>query len=158
MRNDDRRTLPLRKIAFQPFDRADVKVVGRLVEQKQVRVGEEQPRQMGARPLSAGEVVERHFEIRRFEPQARQHLPDADLIDISAALFEGMLKRAIADQGLVPFRRIGHFAFEFFQLPLHADDVREGLEADIPQRAGQLEIRFLRQVSDAQTLGACDGS
>src|SRR5215207_11182152 len=97
MRNDDGRAIPLREIALQPFNRADIQVIGRLIEQKDVGIGKQKPRQVGARPLSAGKMIERHFKIRWIEAETRQYLLDADLIDISAALFEGMLKGSIPD-------------------------------------------------------------
>ena len=75
---------------------------------------------MSACTLSAGEMIERHVEVGGIESQTGEHLLDADLIDISAALFEGMLKRSITFERLLSLRGIGHFAFQGFQFPLHA--------------------------------------
>src|SRR5690606_17281110 len=41
---------------------------------------------------------------------------------------------------------------------LHSNEVREGLQADIPQSALQLEICFLGEVANLQVSGACHGS
>ncbi len=51
MRDDQRSPWPLAEIAFQPFDRLDIQVVGRFVQHKQFGVGEQQTRQDGAGAL-----------------------------------------------------------------------------------------------------------
>ena len=87
---------------------------------------------MGSRPLSAGEMIERHVEIIGIKSQTGENLLDPNLIDISAAPLELVLHASIPDQGLLPFRGVRHFHFEFFHFPLHADEIRERLEANIP--------------------------
>ena len=49
------RALVLGEVALQPADRLGVEVVGRLVEQQQVRLGQQQPRERDPPPLAAGE-------------------------------------------------------------------------------------------------------
>jgi hypothetical protein len=87
---------------------------------------------MSACALSTGEMIERHMEVLGIESQTGEDLLDVDLIDVSSPPFEFVLHRSIADQSLVPFHRVGHFAFESLHFPLHADEVRERLEAHIP--------------------------
>ena len=44
--------------------------------------------------------------------------------------------------------------FELFQFPLLADQIRKDGDTCVPDRAFELEIGFLRQIPDAQRLGA----
>src|SRR5690348_17442586 len=90
---------------------------------------------MGTRPLSTGEMIEEHFKVGRIESKSSQHLLDPNLVDISATLFESMLKGAIAVQRLLPFRGIRHFSFELFQFTLHADEIRKWFETNVPKRS-----------------------
>ena len=71
VRDDHRRALPLAQIAFQPFDGGDVQVVGGLVQQQQVGIGEQQARQEGARALPAGEMLERQVIVARTKNPGR---------------------------------------------------------------------------------------
>src|SRR5512138_3110583 len=158
MGNDDCRAVPLRKIALEPFDCPNVEVVGRLIEQQEVGVDQQQPRQMSARALSAREMIEGHFKIGWIEAESGQYLSDADLVDIAAELLEVMLERSIPVERLVPFRRVGHLRFELFQLTLHADDFSKRFKANVPQGALQFEICFLWEIADAQTSDARDRS
>ena len=53
MRNDDRRAFPLCEVTFKPFDSFDVKMIGRLIEQQQIGIGQQQTSQMRTCALSA---------------------------------------------------------------------------------------------------------
>ncbi len=132
MGNNDCRAIPLCQITFQPFDSFDIEMIGRLVEQQQIGVRQQETRQMRTRTLTAGEMIERHVIIGFIEAQAGEHLFDLDFIDVAAAPLELMLYASIPRQGLFPFHGVGHFAFEFSQFPLHADQLRERLETNIP--------------------------
>ena len=54
--DDHQRGAPRSEIALQPFDRAQVEVVGRLVEQQDVGRGRQHPRERGAARFAAGEM------------------------------------------------------------------------------------------------------
>ena len=60
----------LEQEALQPFDGVDIKVVGRLIEQQDLRVADQRARQQRAPSRAAGELIEPHGAI---EPQPRQH-------------------------------------------------------------------------------------
>ena len=47
----------LRKLLFQPFDRDEIEMVGRLVEQQNVRIGRERARQRRAARLAARQAA-----------------------------------------------------------------------------------------------------
>jgi hypothetical protein len=101
VRDDDRRAFPLRQIPFEPFNGFDVEMIGRLIEQEQIWIRQQQTRQMRARALSAREVIERHVIFGFAEAQACEHLLDLDRIRVSAAPLELMLHASIPDQSLI---------------------------------------------------------
>ena len=57
--DDEHRAAKMQQICLQPLGRAQVEVVRRLVEQENVRVLEDEPREVHARFLPAGETVKR---------------------------------------------------------------------------------------------------
>ena len=57
--DDEHRAAKMQQVRLQPLGRAQVEVVRRLVEQENVRVLEDEPREVHARFLPAGETVER---------------------------------------------------------------------------------------------------
>ncbi len=58
VRHDDGCAFPLAEVALEPFDRLNIKMIGRLIEQQQIGVGKQQPRQVGACALPAGEMIQ----------------------------------------------------------------------------------------------------
>ena len=56
MADQDQRRAQARQFAFQPFDRRQVEMIGRLVEQQNVGLGRERAGERGAAGLAAGEV------------------------------------------------------------------------------------------------------
>src|SRR5574340_361106 len=86
--------LPLTELAFKPLHSVDVEVIGGLIQEKHVRLREQQACQVGASSLAAGEVVERHAEIALVETEAREHLPDARRVCIPAAPLKIVLQPA----------------------------------------------------------------
>ena len=76
---------------FEPRDRVDVEMVGRLVEQQHVGLGDERPRQQHAAPPAARQRVDDRVG-RQIE--ARQHQLDALLDAPAVALFELVLQPA----------------------------------------------------------------
>ena len=80
---------------FEPLDRVDVEMVGRLVEQQQVGLRDQRPRQQHAAPPPARQRVDDGVG-RQVEP--RQHQLDALLEAPAVALFELVLQLAEPDQ------------------------------------------------------------
>ena len=60
------------EVLLEPFERVEVEVVGRLVEQEQVRLGDDQPGERGAGLLAAGQRGSAGSPIRRAEPEPGQ--------------------------------------------------------------------------------------
>ena len=71
--DDQRRARIGAQPRFEPLQRLDVEMVGRLVEQHHIRALQQQPRQSQARLLPAAEDAERRLEADMRQPQARQH-------------------------------------------------------------------------------------
>ena len=83
------RALEVQDIILQPFGGVQVKVVGRLVEQQDVRILEDQPREVHARSLAARERVEgllphggRDVETARDAAALGVHLPAAETAEL----------------------------------------------------------------------------
>ena len=112
MRDDDRRAFPLVEIAFEPLHGGDVEVVGRLVEQQQVGIGEQQAGEKGAGALSTRKMVQASGVIPRRKSEAGQHLLDARVVGVAAPALEVVLQRAVAGEGFVGMAGIGHQRFE----------------------------------------------
>jgi len=73
VRDDQHRARIAGEIAFQPLERNDVEVVGRLVEQQQVRLGQQQARQAQPRLLSTAQAGDRPFVAHIRHAQSCQH-------------------------------------------------------------------------------------
>ncbi len=69
----DERARPAVEQVFQPGERVDVQVVGRLVQQQHVGLGHQEPGELQPPPLAAGELPDRRPLPRRREPQPLQH-------------------------------------------------------------------------------------
>ena len=65
------------QVRLQPLERGDVEVVGRLVEQQQVGIAGQRPRQRGAGQLAAGERLQRAVEVLVAEAEPVQRRVDA---------------------------------------------------------------------------------
>ena len=101
MGDDDQRTLPAQQGLFQPLDRFQVQVIGRLVQQQQVRLAQDQLGQQRPGALAAAQVRQRLVVLVLVEAQPTQHLGDADLVVVAAGHFEGHLGLAVGCQQVV---------------------------------------------------------
>ena len=72
MGDDDDRARRVAQERLERLARRDVEVVGRLVEQQQVGGLEAQQRQLQARPLAAGQLLDRLEDVLAAEQEARQ--------------------------------------------------------------------------------------
>jgi hypothetical protein len=90
------------QVALEPCDRLGVEVVGRLVEQQQVGLGEQQPRERDPATLAAGQRVDRRVARRATQRIHRlvEHLvelPSAGRVDLvlqARELVRGLLRVA----------------------------------------------------------------
>ena len=72
MRDEHDRRVEPGELPLEPLQALDVEVVGRLVEQEQIRVAGERARQRRARQLAAREGVERPVELCVAEAEPAQ--------------------------------------------------------------------------------------
>jgi hypothetical protein len=142
------RTDPLNslQVPFQPVDGFRVQVVGRLVEQQQVRFGKQQLAQRDAAALAAGQIVDRgvgrraaqgfhrHFHLAFQVPQVL----GVDLVLERRRLLGGLV--GVVHHQLVVAVELGLLVGN----ALH-DVFHHGL--------GVVELRLLRQVADLGALG-----
>ena len=104
VRDEDDRAGVGREKRLEPFDRLDVEMVGRLVEQEQIGFRHERAGQQHAPAPAAGQRVERHVGVER---QTGQHELDALLDAPAVALLELVLQtaRGVAARRRSPARR-----------------------------------------------------
>ena len=94
------------QVLLEPVAGLEVEVVGRLVEQQQPRLAQQQLGQRQAHLPAAREMLGRQLEVRRREAEAAQDGRDAELDRVAVADPEALLRRAVAlEQRLVRRRR-----------------------------------------------------
>ena len=81
VRDDQRAALEAVQPVFQPFQRRDVQMVGRLVQDQQVRIVSSSARQAQPRFLPAGERPD-----RRIQRQAGQIQPGQDALALAGSI------------------------------------------------------------------------
>ena len=94
--HEDHRRVDRSEPLLQPFERRDVQVVGGLVQQQQIGVPGERPRERGTGELAARERAERAVEVALVEPQPahRGHRPLAP--GVAAGVLEPGLGAGVA--------------------------------------------------------------
>ena len=156
MADDQERPRPCAQRVLQPLAGRHIQVVGRLVEDQQVRPFQQQPGQQRTGLLPAAAVVQRHMLLTLPEPQARQHLPDPQLIAIATRQLERLLERTVPLHH--PARDIParHLAFQRSQPGLlrpQAGKDGQHLVIDRILLIRERTHRLLLQSSDARSLG-----
>jgi len=132
VRDDHHRRVAGVDHAFQPADRIDVEVVGRLVEQQDVRVGEQRLRQQHAQLPARRHRAHRAVVLLGRYPQAQQQLAGACLRRVSAQFGEVRLQVCRPDVILLAGVRVRVYAvalvfgFPKFRVP-HQHDVEHPL-------------------------------
>ncbi|TLD45743.1 MAG: hypothetical protein FAZ92_02005 [Accumulibacter sp.] len=86
VRDDDHRAVALVDHVFQPADRADVEVVGRLVEEQDVRVGEQRLDQQDAQFPAGCDITHRAMVLRCRNADAEQQFAGARLGAVATVL------------------------------------------------------------------------
>ena len=72
MADDDERAAAAIKIALQPFDRGEIEMIGRLIQQQDIRRGRHDPRQRRAAALASGQLG---GVIIAMQPELLQNIP-----------------------------------------------------------------------------------
>jgi len=117
--DEDDRGVEVDEVGLEPLQRGDVEVVGRLVEQQQVGLGRQRPRQRGSRQLAAGERRERPLGLLGVEAEPAQNGQHLVAPAVAAAGFESLLRGRIgAHRLLVGATPLRHLPLQPLQLHL----------------------------------------
>ena len=123
MRDEHDRGVERLQVRLEPLERLDVEVVGRLVEQQQVGIAGQRPRQRGARELAAGERRQRAVEVRVAEPEPVQRRVDALAPVVAAGVLELRLGARVGVERRASSRAVGHRGLERGQLLLEREQL-----------------------------------
>ena len=158
MADDDDAALVAPQEAAQPRDRVGVEVVGRLVEQQRgpgvaalARRGEEDPGQLDAAPLPAGERLEGLGEHAVGQAEVGADPPGLALGGVPAEVGEPRLEAAVARDGLVALGVVGQLGHRGLGLLHVAQDLVEPAGGEHPVLREHREVALagvLRQVAD----------
>ena len=80
MGHHDQRTAPDLELILQPLDPLQVEMIRGLIQQEDIRLLQQQPRQQRPRLLPAAEMGDRRVELVRVEAQPPQDLADPRLV------------------------------------------------------------------------------
>ena len=146
MGGDQQRVGPAGEKAVEPGQRVEVEVVGRLVHEQEVRLGEQRLGEGETAALAAAELRHGLAPLVLGEAEAHEHLGQARAVVVAgAAGLEAVVQRRIAllralDAGAEVVRRFGKVAFE-------VDQVVEGRKRFFLNRraAGRLGRDLLHQ-------------
>ena len=147
---------------LEPTHHADVEMVRRFVEQQHVGLLEQDARERGARPLSAGERARRPVEVRFVEPEHGEHRAHLPLQALAAVPVERLARVAVRahQRGLaVGVAGVGgraQLALERAQPRFVGVDARERAGQHVAQGRGVVAHRVLREVAEPRAARAND--
>ena len=161
MGDEQEGALVLREEPLEPLDGVDVEVVGGLVQQQEVRVGEERTRKRHARELASGqrEQVALQHVVRQSE--TLDDAADAVAVAVPPGGLEASLELLVRAHGVAQlravFREAGEALLGSAQRGLELHRVAERLEQVLPHGAVALQLRGLLVQPDPAATGASDG-
>jgi hypothetical protein len=154
VRDEDHRVGIRVQILFQPVARFEIEMVGRLVEQQQIGLAEEQLRQRDAHLPSTGEPLRRPLEIGRFEAEPAEHRRGPQFDAVAVAQAELILEIAVAMEHRVVLglrdARIGEPIFQTVHLRLDREQLTERARGLLEQRSAGVAQSVLGQVADRE--------
>ncbi len=131
VRNQDQRAGVAVEPFLEPDDGVEVEVVGRLVEQQQVRAAHQRPRQIEAHAPAAGELGDRALEVFVGETQAMHQRRRACRRGVAVDLGKARMQEADLLAGVmvvVMFFRRDQIAFDLAQLGVAVEhEVERGI-------------------------------
>ena len=140
---------PLGEPLLEVLHRLDVQVVGGLIEQQQVGLGQQHLGQLHAPALAARERVHAALQVDVGEAEVEGQLARGRLQRVAAAPRIELLQLAVAGQVtgvLVALGLTRQLVLQLFELRPHRQQVGEGLEQRVPQGPGAVELLRLVQV------------
>ena len=139
--------------ALQPDDRLDVEVVGRLVEQQDIEIAEEDLGHGDAHLPAAGESADIAVDLAVFEAEAVKHLASLrfDLVAAQVLILLLHVPEAIEDGvHLVDPRWIGHGVLQLEQLVMEVADTPAAGDGLVEHGASGHLIDLLTEVADRE--------
>ena len=142
------------QVLLEPVARLEVEVVGRLVEEQQVRLPEQQLRERDSHLPAAGEGFGRPLEVAGLEAQTLQDGRGFQLDAVPVVDAEAVLQIAVAVQHRVVLglrnRLVAEPPLERVHLRLHRQQLAEGAGRFVEHRPAGVVEAVLRQVADRQ--------
>jgi len=156
----DQKQRPLPAIAqefLEPFDRLDVEMIRRLVENCEIRCRDEQPRERDPTRFTTTQGIDGAIRVRNSEMTygglgfvfsfpsalALERLPCLRLQGRQSSLIVGIA-------------RFGEFLGQLIEASLRRVPVGESLENDFANRSARREMRLLLQIIDGRLAPSCD--
>ena len=133
VRDEDNGGVDCSEHLLQPLERLDVEVVGRLVEQEQIRLRGQRARQRRARQLAAREGVQRPPEVGVRESEAAHDRCRPVAPVVPAGVLEPGLRGGVASEGRGVVHAVCHAALERAQFLLDCREVGRAGEHVLPQ-------------------------
>ena len=135
---------------FEPLHALGVEMVGRLVEQQDVGLLEQQPGQRDAALLAAREIVDRGVAGRAAQRVHRDlelvvERPAVDRVDLLLKLAH--LGHQRVEIGVLG--RIGHQRADRVEAVDHVGDRADAVHDILLDRLGRIELRLLLEIADA---------
>ena len=144
-------------IAFQPFDRLKIEMVGRFVEKQNIRFGKQKPHKGDSCLLAAGELTDLLFQIRIGESEAGEYGHHLRLPVVSPGTLEFFLQDRILSQHLVAGIR-AHQLFQFLELLLHRKHRRKYGPQFLFRRALLVFEDLLGKIADRRSVHHGNGA
>ena len=141
--------------AFEPDDRFDVEVVGRLVHQQDVGLAEQHARHRDAHLPAARQRADVAVDPLVVEAEAVQHLARLALERVAAEMVVLFLHLAEAREDLVHvvgLRGIRHRVLQLFELVMQVADAAAARDRFVEHRAARHLFDVLAEVADRQLL------
>jgi hypothetical protein len=156
VRDQHKRILVVAQIVFEPVARLQIEVVGRLVEQQQRRLFEQQLGQRDAHLPAAGELFRAPLPVLLREAQAPKHRANLRIERIDIVGMQHIHDVRVTCCRLRVFRgggwQIAKFAGQLLGLGFHIAQLVEDAEAFIEDGLAAHRQAVLREVADGHAL------
>ena len=153
--DDDDGPLIVHEEGFQPGDGMHVQMVGGLVQQDDIRAGEEQLPEGDSRLLSAGQSVHLFVKFRFFKAQSFEDAGDLAFPCVAVLLFKLMAEPCVGVHQLRERLSLGvlHGAFRLPHLRFQGQDLLLDRQKFVENAAAARHLLMLRQIADAFSAG-----
>ena len=142
------------QIVFKPGERLHVQVVGRLIQQQQIGLLQQQPRQAQTRLLTAGEGIDVLIILAGLEAQAVEHAGNHALPGVAVRVFKPARQLVVVGREAAELRGIGvrvlHLVFQLAQPLFHLKDRLVYLFKLRPDAGAAGDHVLLGEIADAR--------